>query len=263
MEMVAKVSKGSKMDQVYIPKHRNGFNIGSYVILKPIETKNFIEKPYFYNIKYIEPIKLDIINEIMNIIDKIADNYENIIVTGSFLDRGFNFNDVDLIIISGDKLNIKYIKSSVEKRIGIETHIMLLDNRSLTEGLSTDPLYRMMLSRCIAKRRFIYEIKYKIDYKILDLHLLKSKVLIDNFDILDGNEKYYLVRNMIAITLHLRQKKVDKEKVDKEILKVFNLKDIKEIKQNMLEKNIFLKKYKVVYKKTFNKIMESIKHGSK
>lgn len=251
------------MDQVYIPKNRSGFSIGSYVLLKPLEIKKYVEKPYFYNIKDIEPIKLEIVNEIMNSIDKISDNYENIIITGSFLDQGFNFNDIDVIIVSENKSNIKSIENMMEDRIGIKTHVILLDNKTLIKGLSTDPLYQMMLSKCIAKKRFVYKIKHKIDYKILDLHLLKSKLLIDNFDLLSGDEKYYLVRNMIAISLYLQKKRIDKDKVNKEMVRIFNLKDIKEIKQNILDKNIFLKKYNIIYKKIFNRIMENIKHGTK
>lgn len=262
MELIAKISKGSKMDQVYVPKNRSGFSIGSYVVLKLLETKKLVEKPFFYNIKSIEPIKLGIVNKIISIIDKTIDKYENIIITGSFLDRGFNFNDIDVIVVSEATLNIKSIQNMIEDRIRIKMHIMLLDNRTLIKGLSTDPLYEIMLSRCIAKKRFVYKIKHKINYKILDLHLLKSKTLIDNFDLLDGSEKYYLIRNMIAIFLYLQQKKIDKEKVDKEIIRIFDLKDIKEVKQNMLGKDIFLKKYKIIYKKIFNKIMEGIKHGS-
>ena len=131
------------------------------------------------------------------------------------------------------------------------------------EGLSTDPLYQMMLSRCIAKKRFIYRIKPKINYKILDLHLLKSKNLIENFDILTGEQKYYLIRNLVAIALFIKSKKVTKDSVDKEIKKIFLLADISEIKHNMLDKNKFLKKYNILYKKTFDTIMENIKNDSK
>ena len=63
---------------------------------------------------------------------------------------------------------------------------------------------------------------------------------------------------MISIFLYIQHKKIDKEKVDKEITKIFNLEDINKIKQNMLNNHIFLKKYKIIYKKTFNKIMENI-----
>ncbi len=250
------------MDQIYIPKNREGFGIGSYVVLKPLGTKKF-EKPYFYNVKNIEPIKIRIVNEIMGIVDSITDNYENIIITGSFLSKGFNFNDIDVIILSNNKLNERYIKKSIEDAIQIKIHLLLLNSKTLLEGLSTDPLYQMMLSKCIAKKRFIFKIRHRIDYKLLDLHLLKSRLLIDNFDYLDGNEKYYLVRNMIAVFLYLQYRKINNERTDEEIKKQFNLSDIIEIKQNMLNKKTFLTRYKEIYKKTFCQIMKNIKNGPK
>ena len=261
MVIIAKVSRGSKMDQIYIPKNRSEFDIGSYVVLKPLETEK-VEKPYLYNIKDIEPIKLDILNEIIRVIDKAIHN-ENIIITGSFLDEGFNFDDIDVIIITEDKLSKDNIEKNIENKIRIKTHIIMMNNKTLIEGLSLDPLYQMMLSKCIAKKRFIYNVEPKKDYKILDLHLLKSELLIDNFNYLDGNEKYYLIRNMIAIYLYIKNKKIDKEKTDKEIKKIFDIKDIKEIKYNMLNKEVFLGKYKKIYKDISCTIMENIKHGAK
>ena len=121
----------------------------------------------------------------------------------------------------------------------------------------------MMLSKCVAKNRFIYRIKKRIDYKILDLHLLKSKILMQNYDVLNGREKYYFTRNMVAIYLFLHSKRIDREKVEKEIKDIFNLEDIGEIKFNMLDKESFLKRYKKIYNKTFDKIMENIKDGAK
>ena len=262
MEIIAKISKGSIMDQIYLPKNRAGFSTGSYVVIRPLTTKKIIERPYLYNIKYIEPIKLDLVNKIISILDAIA-NYENIIITGSFLDRGFYFNDIDILLISEDKLNEELIRRTIENLIKIKIHLIILDNKTLMKGLSTDPLYQMMLNKCIAKKRFIYRVKYKIDYKLLDLQLLKSNILIDNFDFLNGDEKYYLVRNMIAIFLFLQHKKIDKEQVDKKIIEIFGLKNIKEIKQNTLDKDIFLKKYKIIYRKIFNEIMKGVKYGSK
>jgi len=254
MEMISRISKGTNMDQVYIPKNRPGFTIGSYVVIRPIEAKRAIEKPCFYNIKDIEPVKLDIINKIMSIIDKNIGSYDNIIITGSFLDRGFNFNDIDIVMISESKLDVKHIKKSIEERTGINTHIILLNNKALMRGLSTDPLYQMMLTKCVARKRFIYKTQNRIDYKILDLHLLKSKAMLDNFDILNGNEKYYLTRNMISIYLYMQHKKVNKDRVDREIERLFNIK-ITEIKQNTLDKNKFLKRYKSMYDETFNIII--------
>ena len=257
MEIISRVSSGSKMDQIYIPKHRFGLEIGSYVIIKPLEKEKIEEKPHFYNVYYIEPIKLDIIIKIIRIID-MHYVYENIIFTGSFLEKGFNFNDIDIILIGNNKLDIK---EEIEKKIGIKTHIIFIDNKSLIKGLSTDPLYQMMLSKCIAKKRFIYNAKNKINYKILDLHLIKSKTLIDNFDILDGNDKYYLTRNLVSISIYIKGKKISKKIVDSEIKKKFNVND-NDIKQNMLDKTKFIKIYKEIYNKTFYELMEFIKDGA-
>ncbi len=259
MEIIARISKGSKMDQIYIQKDRYGFNSGDYVVVKPLETKEIIEKPHFYGVRSIEPIKLKLIEEIFNIVDKKIKHYENIIITGSFLDKGFRFNDVDVVLVSKEKISVKDISDYLEKFLGVKVHIILLDNRTLMNGLAIDPLYQLMMSKCVSKKRLIYKTEYKIDYKILDIQLLKSRVLIDNFDVLDGNEKYYLTRNMVAIYLYLKFRKITKEKVDDKIRQLFGLKNTDEIKNNMLEKNTFLRKYKEIYKKTFDVIMKNVK----
>ena len=37
MELIGRISKGSKMDQIYIPKNRIGFSAGEYVLILPIK----------------------------------------------------------------------------------------------------------------------------------------------------------------------------------------------------------------------------------
>ena len=269
MEIIGRISKGSKMDQIYIPKNRIGLTGGEYVLIIPLKEK--IEKaagktrkqkfkPYFYNIKNLEPIKLRIIEEIFNLIEK-KEKFENIIITGSFLEQGFSFNDIDILLVSEKKINTETIKYEIENLIGIKTHIILLNSKSLYSGLSFDPLYILMLSKCVSSKRFIFNIKRKINYKLLDLNLLKSKSLIDNFEILNGNEKYYLILNMISILLFFQNKKLSKEIVNKEIEKLFSIK-IQEIKENRIKPN-FLKKYKKIYNKTFNLIISNINKNDK
>ena len=252
MELIARISKGSRMDQVYIPKNRIGFPAGGYVVVKPLESEKQAERLYFYNTENLEPVKLEIIKGIMAVIDNSISN-ENVIITGSFVEQGFHFNDIDILLICESKANAGFIENAIENKIKVKTHIILLNSKALVEGLSTDPLYRMMLSKCIAKKRFIYKAKNRINYKILDLHLLKSRALIDNFDLLEGNEKYYLTRNMIAICLFLENKKIGKGEVDKKIIEIFSLKGVNEIKRNMLEKRKFLRAYKIIHKKTFER----------
>jgi hypothetical protein len=262
-EIIGKISKGSKMDQIYIPKNRIGFSAGEYVLILPIkgrleeDREKGKQKPKlnFYGIRKIEPLKMRIIESIIETINKKV-NLENIIITGSFLEEGFRFNDIDLLLIDKEKVDTRIIKEGIENITGIKTHIIMLSNKTLAYGLSTDPLYNLMLSKCVSLKKVIFNIKRSINYKILDLNLLKSKTLIYNFNILNGEEKYYLTLNMVSILLFIQGKKLSKEIVNTEIEKQFNIK-ISDLKGNLIE-NSFMKKYEEIFNKTFNLIMNNI-----
>ena len=249
------------MDQVYLPKNRHGFSVGTYVAITPLREPAETERPSFYNVS-LEPLKVKIIQEIFSLIEKQSNTYENIIITGSFLDKGFCFNDIDILLISEEKEEVSQIMKEIEEHFGIKPQILVLSNKELLKGLSTDPLYEMMLSSCVAKKRFIYKAQKEVHYKQLDLQLLKSKTLFDNFDLFDGNEKWYLVRNLICVALFLKNKKINKANVETGVHNSLTT-DIDRIKKNMLSKAAFLKKYKSLYQKTFMQILDAIKHGTK
>lgn len=267
-QIIGKISKGSKMDQIYIPKQRSGMPSGSYVLIKELDEAwgkgRNKERLLYYHIKKIEPIKIEIIKEIIKNLNARIKN-ENIFITGSFLQSGFHFNDIDILIIKDSKSDVQVgiLKDKIKEKIGLQAHIILLDTSAFMQGLATDPIYEMMLSQSVARKRFISRVKRKIDYKLLDLRLLKSKDLVENFDLLSGEDKYYLVRNMIAIDLFMSGKRLGPETVDREMSKVFQLKDIMEIKKNLLDKESFLRRFKEHYERIFKSILLGIEHESK
>ncbi|MBI2661561.1 hypothetical protein HYX09_04850, partial [Candidatus Woesearchaeota archaeon] len=118
------------MDQIYISKNRNGFGIGSYVLLKPLEAQKPEDKPYFYNVKEIEPVKLELANDIFKIIDMEIENYDNVIITGSILEKGFNFNDIDILLITNSKLDENRLRQKIEDATKIKIHLIILNNIS-------------------------------------------------------------------------------------------------------------------------------------
>ncbi|MEW5896613.1 MAG: hypothetical protein AB1668_02905 [Nanoarchaeota archaeon] len=73
MERIGRISKGTLMDQIYLPKNRSGLKIGEYVIIKPLEEKEKEEsrqmagKLYFYGVRSLEPVKVDLINSTISI----------------------------------------------------------------------------------------------------------------------------------------------------------------------------------------------------
>ncbi|MBU0628054.1 MAG: hypothetical protein KKC75_02605 [Nanoarchaeota archaeon] len=265
MELISKVSKGSVMDQIYLPKKRMGFEAGTYVAIRPLqETAKVDAMPIFYNIEYLEPVKVAITKEIFGLIDKNTSDYDNVIITGSFIESGFNFNDIDVLLISEEKIKSEQLGELIEKNTGIPAHVIAMDNKTLMKGISTDPLYRTMLSKCVSIKRFVYNAKPEINYKILDVHLLKSKLLIENFDFLTGKEKYEMVRNAVAIARFIEGKEVSKSKVDENIRLLFGKEMDERLEENMItDKKDFIEKYNKFYKTLSSKILEGVKNDSK
>ncbi|MCX6741830.1 MAG: hypothetical protein NTX24_01480 [Candidatus Pacearchaeota archaeon] len=267
MEIVSRISRGSKMDQIYIPKNRAGLGIGDYVLIKLISLEEreqvkkqggyrgkYLRNPFLYGVSKIEPIKMEIINRVFGILSKFQ--FENVIITGSILEMGFNFNDMDLILISeeqdhGEK---RIIENQIMNSVGIKSHIILLSKKTLISGLETDPIYESMISRCISRERIVFNYKRLILPKFLDLQLLKSKALIKNYQEYNGREKEYLVKNLVSISLFLEGKKVKQDEIEKKI-KVELKTHPKEIRENILGKE-FERNYEKLYKETFDKILK-------
>lgn len=245
------------MDQIYISKERPmGFEIGMPVVIKPL-TEDEGVKPIYYNVERLESVKIVIVQKIFSELDFT----NNIIITGSFLEKGFQFNDIDVILLVDKKIDSGKVEQHLNQLFDLNFHVVALDYNTLLKGLETDPIYQAMLSRYVSKKRFIIRYTNKINYKLLDLHLLKSKPLTENFDFLTGNQKYGMARNMIAIFLFLNNKKISNKTIDGTIKKLLKEDPIK-IKENMIiSKSAFLREYKRLYNKLFQGILEGIKNG--
>ena len=258
VELISRISKGTRMDQIYIPKARApGFELGEIVLIKPALQK-IKPKPYYYNISYLEPIKNVIIEEILNYFEHV----DNIIITGSFLEKGYDFEDIDVILVTDKKTDNQNIERHFKSTLGISVHIISMNFRVLIKGLNTDPLFQTLLSKFVSKKRVIFKTKNEVNYKLLDLHLLKSKTLMDNFDFSTGKEKYKMTRNLIAIMLFMNNKEISTETINNKINEYFGHDAIKKIKENMVKKD-FLIKYRRIYDNLFKQILAGIKNGSK
>jgi hypothetical protein len=250
MELIAKISKGSKMDQIYIPKNRLGCAIGQYVLIKPIQET---EKPkLFYHVERIEPIKNKIVEELFSFLQETIENPDNIILTGSFLERGFVFQDVDIIILTNDTIDNKMLEKTTEERFGLKMHILSMKKEEFYKGVSTNPLFCSMLSNFVSLKRINMNIPQILIREILDLNILKTKDLILNFEILSGREKYYLLRNLVATKLFIEKKKITKKNMDL-LIKNITGSEIEKIKDNLMDK-----KTVVNIKKEYNNLLNKI-----
>lgn len=245
------------MDQIYLPKLRPpGFSVGNPVEIRP--TKKQKRSFYTHNISKLEPLKSLIKDEIFDYFEQV----DNVLITGSFLEKGFQFNDIDIILIDHLQPRPEW-SGHFRNTLGIKAQFICIDRKSLLQGLQQDPLFQMMMSKYLAKKRELFHYHNKFNYKLLDLHLFKSKTILDSFDILTGKEKYDLVRNALAIGLFLEEKRLSKEVVDQEMENLFGNGIVEKLRNNIVEKRTFLRAFRKIYNQVQALIMERIGKESK
>ncbi len=256
--LVSKISKGTVMDQIYVPKVRApGFERGAIVAITPLQSKA-VTGIYCHQVQRLEPIKKIIVDEIFNYFE----HADNVLVAGSFLEEGFGFEDVDAVVLTEKSVDNAAIKTHFKAALGIDIHVICLPLKELLKGLGSDPLFKMLLSRFVAKKRIILPKKRTIKHKLLDLQLLESKALIDSFDFLNGRDKYKLVRNAVAIACFLDNKSLTASLVDNEIERYFGEASVISIKENTVDAE-FLLRYKLFHKRLLKRILEGVKNGPK
>ena len=254
--LIKKISKGARFNQIYLQKNEGiGFEPGKSVVISPLE--NIIAKEpsiFEYNVK-LESLKREIVKSVFKIADRYG-YYDNIIITGSFLDEGFNFEDIDIIIINPKNIEKDKLKNSIEENTGIKPHLILIDSESFNKGIKRDPLFRLMIDRYVSAKRAIFRKDREINYKLLDIYLLKNKNLIEGYDLFSIKQRKKLLRDFISIKLFSENKEVTIKNIEKEINRLFG-KDIIEslfYYGNNEEKHKFIAKLK----KEFNKLEKYI-----
>ncbi|MBI3036616.1 hypothetical protein HYY73_02575 [Candidatus Woesearchaeota archaeon] len=256
--LLSRISKGTVMDQIYVPKIRApGFERGVTVAITPLQSKAITEI-YRHHVQYLEPIKKIIVDEIFSYFEHV----DNVLVAGSFLEEGFEFEDIDTVVLTEKSIDNAAIKTHFKAALGIDIHIICLPLKELLRGIDSDPLFQMLLSRFVAKKRLLVPKDRAIKYKLLDLQLLESKTLIDGFDFLNGREKYKLTRNAVAIASFLNNKPLNASSVDNEIEHYFGEMSVISIKENIIGAE-FLLKYKIFHKKLLKRILEGVKNEPK
>ena len=254
--LIKRISKGARFNQIYLQKNEGaGFEPGKSVVISPLENIISKEPPIFeYNVK-LESLKREIVKLVFKIVDSHG-HYGNIIITGSFLDEGFNFEDIDIIIINSVNIEKDEIKNTIERNTGINTHLTLIDSESFNRGIRRDPLFRLMIDRYVSTKRAIFRNDRELNYKLLDIHLLKNKNLIEGYDLFSIKQRKKLLRDFISIKLFSENKKVTIKSIEKETNMLFG----RDIIENLFyygnneEKHKFIAKLK----KEFNKLEEHI-----
>lgn len=223
-----KVSKGSKFNQIYIPKEiKEIVEVGDLVQVRLLEKHKEL---YYKNQKKLPDFKEYLIKKVFSDLQRFKE-IKAIFVVGSFLDETI-YNDIDIIILTDKEKNIseKNIENLLIKNFNQKFHVLLFNEKKLRILMEKDPITRVMLNNYISNKKINLDYKKKIDEKhvmfllmmpedLLELRL-PSKIFYDN------------LRRLIAIEEFLRNKDLGRQNLLNKIKKEINIKLLDKIKNN-------------------------------
>lgn len=251
-KFIHRISKGSRFNQIYIPKEMEKvFEVGDLVSVELVE-KNvqiFCSKNVVLS-KFKEKLAGEIFSFLCNL-----KGIERIFLVGSFVTQKVDYRDIDLLIVVKNKEEAieSEIYSKLIDKFDLKFHLILIPEDRLARLAEICPLTRSMLYCHVSNKRFTMPSR-RIDKShikfllMMPEDLLKIKVNSRSF--------YDSIRRMITIERFLDNKDIVPEKINKELKQSLgNLyeytKDNDEIDKNIVSKlrEIIRKKLKIIYKK--------------
>ncbi len=260
-----KVSKGSKFNQIYIPKERERyFEVGDLVEIKLLEKK--VKLYYSNNLNKqgkLSEFKEDLIRKIFSFLSKYKE-IEQIFVFGSFLTKKLDYNDIDIMLLvekESEKFD-KEIYLSLSDKFNLKFHLISIKKDNLKESLKISPLTRSMLYYYISNKEYEIPEKTEIDINHIRYLLMFPEDLL-KFN-LDSSEIYYNnLRKLLTIESFLNGKDIDPKKLDTLLLEFIDEELLNDIKKNAPIEKDELKTIKNFIRQKLKLIMSLLKNGKK
>ncbi len=261
MRFTHTVSKGSRYNQIYVPKSmQKEFELGDIVEVILIEKKNKLF--YSPHIKRLSNFKDRLIREIFSFLSKFKE-IEQVFVFGSFLTTQIEYHDIDLLIFlkkESEELDKKILDSLIGE-FNLKFHILSATREGFLKVLEYSPIERSMMYYFVSNKEFKVPSKREIhEDNIRSLLMMPEDIFKVRFD--EGRVFYDSLRKLITIESFLRGKDIAPETIDKEIISLLNEKKLKILKENEYVNNELFRELKGIFKAKVERIHEML-HGKK
>ena len=212
-KFIHKVSRGSRYNQIYIPKEMiEFFHVGDIVRVELLKKKTEL---FCSNVKGLSKFKERLIKEIFSFLSKFKE-INQIFLVGSFLTEKIDYRDIDLIIIKkngNDNLEEKAYNGLVDK-FNLKFHVISIPENKLLELAQICPLIRSMLYHSISNKKFNLPNK-KIDMRHIEFLLMMPEDLLE---IRASSRVFYdNIRRLEAIENFLNDKELSPEEIIREL----------------------------------------------
>lgn len=195
----AKVSKGSKFSQIYVPKNVE-VGAGDLVEVRLVEKRVSL---YSHDVKELPVFKQKIIESAVRI--SLKHGAEDVFVVGSFLSGGVEYRDIDVLLIvkdAGDRERISSnILSELIHEIPLKFHVFAVWRSELDALLKSCPLTRSMIERYISTMVVPKKIDKVVDEKrIFQLLMLPEDCLdvdVESRTLFDCLRRVFIIESFL------------------------------------------------------------------
>ncbi len=215
-----KVSKGSRFNQIYIPKEMQEiFEVGDLVEVRLLGKKEKLH--YSDNLKSFHKIsdfKENIIKQVFFLLEKFKE-IKQIFIVGSFLIEKTEYNDIDIILISDKKEIERKIYAYLSEKIQMNFHVIVIPGKKIEKLIKICPLTRSMLYYSVSNKEFSLDEKIEIEKKHINFLMMMPEDLL-KIEFLNGKVYFDSLRRLITIRKFLEKQKLDPILINLEIKKI-------------------------------------------
>lgn len=248
ISFIHKVSKGTRFNQIYIPKEMQLEFLPGYdveVTLIPQKDKIY----YCENLKdtgILSDFKKNLIKEMLKELNNFKE-INQVFIIGSFLTQKQDYNDIDIILITNKKEDFeKEVYNTLLEKFEMKFHLLSINQDKFKQIQEYDPIMRSMLYYFVSNKPFKLSKKTQINKEHLKFLLMMPEDLLK----IDLNSRVYYdcLRRLISIENFLEKEQIDPINIEEDIKKILNIEILKDIKKD-----------KEISKEIRNKIRNKIK----
>ncbi|MDO8509398.1 MAG: nucleotidyltransferase domain-containing protein [Nanoarchaeota archaeon] len=249
MKFIHRISKGSKFNQIYVPKEaEEKFEIGDLVEVRLLAKKTDL---YFSrNSIKLTKFKEKLIKDIFAFLSKNTD-IKQIFIFGSFLTKKIDYNDIDIMIVGEkDELMENKIYEELIDEFNLKFHVLYIKEEKLENLLMTNPLIRNMIYYCVSNKKLKSLPEIEINEKDIRFSLMLGEDVLD----VDVNSRmlYDALRRVLLIKYFVKKEDI-------------SLPEITQLIISLLGRNLYedARKDSIVNESSRNKIKHIIEENIK
>ena len=257
MKFTHKISRGSRFNQIYIPKEMETyFDVGDLVEIRLVKKK--INLYYSKHLKKLSPFKEKLIKDIFFFLSQLRE-IDQIFIIGSFLTEKIDYNDIDLLIVvnrSDKGLEERFYNKLIDM-FNLRFHILIIQQEKLNYLEKICPLTRSMLYYSISDKKFNLPSNKQIDKNHIKFLLMMPEDILELK--VESRIFYDNLRRLITIERFLYDKEEDPREINNELKKLLGDYLFSYLKKNMEINEDIMKKLRNIIKKRLDSISKKIR----